>query len=106
MRTSILGVMVARRETAAGDRHRSGMACGRQAGLRGLGTGTELLVIKPVFNLLVVVYAYVHSLPLALVIVTLAFQLCLLPMVRLQPRATRALRSLQPQLQQLHEQYH
>jgi hypothetical protein len=67
---------------------------------------TELLVIKPVFNLLVVVYAYVHSLPLALVIVTLAFQLCLLPMVRLQLRATRALRSLQPQLQQLHEQYH
>jgi 60Kd inner membrane protein len=70
-----------------------------------IATVAEPLVIKPVFNLLVVVYGLVHSLPLALVILTLAFQLCLLPLTRRLLTAARVLPALQPQLQQLHEHY-
>jgi YidC/Oxa1 family membrane protein insertase len=66
----------------------------------------DLLAIQPVFNLLFAVYSIVRQdLPLALVLVTVAFQLCLLPLARRQVRAARALRTLQPQLAQLRQQY-
>jgi YidC/Oxa1 family membrane protein insertase len=65
----------------------------------------DSVVYLPVFNLLIMVYGLVHSFALALVLVTLVFQLCLLPLTLRLLRDARALRTIQPELRQLREQY-
>lgn len=71
-----------------------------------IGVAFHIVAYQPVFNLLLVVYGLVHSFPLALVLVTLLFQICLLPLLREQLRRARVLQTLRPQLEQLREQYH
>lgn len=71
-----------------------------------IGVFLGMVVYKPVFNLIIVAYGLVHSFPLALVLVTLLFQMCLLPLLRKQLQTARELRMLRPQLRQLREEYH
>jgi membrane protein insertase Oxa1/YidC/SpoIIIJ len=65
----------------------------------------DSVVYLPVFNLLIIVNGLVHSFALALVLVTLVFQLCLLPLTHRLLRDARALRDIQPELRPLREQY-
>lgn len=55
----------------------------------------------PVMNVLLVVYGLVHSLPLALILATLAFQFCLLLLWRQQIRPARVTPPYQPWLRQV-----
>ncbi|HEX8036805.1 MAG TPA: membrane protein insertase YidC [Ktedonobacterales bacterium] len=71
-----------------------------------IGVVFHIVAYQPVFNLLLVAYGFVHSFPLALVLVTLLFQMCLLPLLREQLRRARVLQMLQPHLLRLREQYH
>ncbi len=70
-----------------------------------ISTFLGIVVYKPVLNLLLMVYGLVRSFPLALVLVTLLFQMCLLPLLRKQLQTARALRMLRPQVLELREQY-
>lgn len=69
-----------------------------------VGAVLRAIAFRPVLNLLLVVYGTVQSLPLALVLVTVVFQLCLLLLWRRQFRPAPVLVALRVRAQQLHEQ--
>jgi YidC/Oxa1 family membrane protein insertase len=58
------------------------------------------LIVKPLFNLLVLIYAILpgHNFGLALIIFTILFRLVLWPLVKKQLHQAKAMRKLQPQL--------
>lgn len=60
----------------------------------------EVLVIQPIFNLLVFVYALLpgHNFGLALIIFTIIIRLLLWPLVKKQLHQTKAMRKLQPEI--------
>lgn len=61
------------------------------------------LIVKPIFNLLVLVYAILpgHNFGLALIIFTIIIRLLLWPLVKKQLHQARAMRKLQPELKRL-----
>ncbi len=63
----------------------------------------EVLLIKPVFNLLVIIYGLVpgHNFGVALVLFTLLTRVILWPLVKKQLHYTRTLRELQPELKRI-----
>lgn len=61
------------------------------------------LVIQPIFNLLVAIYALIpgHNFGLALIVFTFVIRLLLWPLVRKQLRHTKATQKLQPELKKI-----
>ncbi len=63
----------------------------------------ELLIVKPIFNLLVFIYALLpgHNFGLALVIFTIVIRLLMWPLVKKQLHHTKAMRELQPEVRRI-----
>lgn len=63
----------------------------------------EVLLIKPVFNLLVIIYALIpgHNFGVALILFTLLTRVFLWPLVKKQLHYTRTMRELQPELKKI-----
>lgn len=61
------------------------------------------LIVKPIFNLLVLIYALLpgHNFGLALIIFTIIIRLLLWPLVRKQLHQARAMQKLQPELKRI-----
>lgn len=61
------------------------------------------LIVQPLFNLLVLIYALLpgHNFGLALIIFTILIRLALWPMVRKQLHQARAMRELQPEIKKI-----
>lgn len=63
----------------------------------------DLLIIKPIFNLLVFVYALLpgHNFGLALIVFTVIVRLLMWPLVKKQLHHTKAMRKLQPEVKRI-----
>lgn len=63
----------------------------------------ELLIVKPIFNLLVFIYALLpgHNFGLALVIFTVIIRFLMWPLVKKQLHHARAMRELQPEIKKI-----
>lgn len=63
----------------------------------------ELLIVKPIFNLLVFIYALLpgHNFGLSLVIFTVVIRLLMWPIVKKQLHHTKAMRALQPEIKRI-----
>jgi len=63
----------------------------------------QILIVKPIFNLLVLIYALLpgHNFGLALVIFTIVVRLLMWPLVKKQLHHTKAMRSLQPEIKRI-----
>ena len=61
------------------------------------------LIVQPIFNLLVVIYAFLpgHNFGMALIIFTIIIRLLMWPLVKRQLRQTKAMRALQPELKKI-----
>jgi YidC/Oxa1 family membrane protein insertase len=61
------------------------------------------LIVQPIFNLLVLVYALLpgHNFGLALIIFTVVIRLLMWPLVKRQLRQTKVMRKLQPELKRI-----
>jgi YidC/Oxa1 family membrane protein insertase len=61
------------------------------------------LIVQPIFNLLVLVYALIpgHNFGLSLIIFTIIIRLLMWPLVKRQLRQTKIMRKLQPELKQI-----
>jgi YidC/Oxa1 family membrane protein insertase len=61
------------------------------------------LIVQPLFNLLVVIYALLpgHNFGLALIIFTIIIRLLLWPLVKKQLHQARAMRALQPEMKRI-----
>lgn len=66
----------------------------------------EFLIVKPIFNLLVVIYALLpgHNFGLALVLFTVLVRLLMWPLVKKQLHHAKAIRQLQPELKRIKQQ--
>jgi YidC/Oxa1 family membrane protein insertase len=62
------------------------------------------LLVNPIFNLLAVLYAFVHDFGLAIVLLTIIIRGLLWPLVTRQLHSQRALQELQPELQRIKTQ--
>jgi len=65
----------------------------------------QYVFYQPVFNVLMLVYAGVHSFALAIVILTLLIRSSLIPLTRRQLRSSKVMQELAPQLNELRAQY-
>lgn len=63
----------------------------------------EVLIVKPIFNLLVLIYAWLpgHNFGLALVLFTIIIRLLMWPLVKKQLYHAKAIRKLQPELKRI-----
>lgn len=63
----------------------------------------DLLIVQPIFNLLVLIYALIpgHNFGLAIVLFTIMVRLLLWPLVKKQLHQTKLMRSLQPELKRI-----
>lgn len=63
----------------------------------------EVLIVKPIFNLLVLIYALLpgHNFGLALVIFTIVVRLLMWPLVKKQLHHAKAMRDLQPEIKRI-----
>jgi YidC/Oxa1 family membrane protein insertase len=61
------------------------------------------LLVYPIFNLLAVLYAFVHDFGLAIILLTVIVRLLLWPLVTRQLHSQRALQELQPELKRIKE---
>lgn len=63
------------------------------------------LIVKPIFNLLVLIYALIpgHNFGLAVIIFTVLVRLALWPLVKKQLQQAKAMRELQPELKRIKE---
>jgi YidC/Oxa1 family membrane protein insertase len=63
----------------------------------------DVLIVKPIFNLLVFIYAILpgHNFGLALIIFTVIIRLLLWPLVKKQLHQARAMRELQPEIKKI-----
>lgn len=63
----------------------------------------ELLIVKPIFNLLVFIYALLpgHNFGLAIILFTIVVRFLMWPLVRKQLHQTTAMRQLQPELKRI-----
>ena len=65
----------------------------------------EILIVQPIFNLLVLIYAFVPGgdFGVSIVIFTILFRLAMWPLVKRQLHQVKAMRKLQPQLEKIKE---
>jgi YidC/Oxa1 family membrane protein insertase len=61
------------------------------------------ILVNPIFNLLAVIYAYVHDFGLAIILLTILILLLIWPLVTKQLHSQRALQELQPELKRIKE---
>jgi len=63
----------------------------------------ELLIVKPIFNLLVLIYALIpgHNFGLAIILFTIVIRFLMWPIVKKQLHQTKAMRALQPELKRI-----
>lgn len=61
------------------------------------------LIVQPLFNLLVLIYALIpsHNFGIALILFTIVIRLCMWPLVKRQLRQTKVMRKLQPELKRI-----
>jgi len=59
------------------------------------------ILVHPIFNLLAILYAFVHDFGLAIVILTILLRLLIWPLVNKQLHSQRALQELQPELKRI-----
>ena len=62
------------------------------------------LLVQPIFNLLAVLYAYVHDFGIAIILLTIIIRLIIWPLVTKQLHSQRALQELQPELKRIREE--
>lgn len=62
------------------------------------------ILVNPIFNLLALLYAFVHDFGLAIVLLTILIRLILWPLVTRQLHSQRALQELQPELKRIKEE--
>ena len=68
-----------------------------------MGNLFNTILVYPLFNLLLLIYAYVHDFGLAIVILTVLIRLLVWPLVTKQLHSQRALQDLQPELAKIKE---
>lgn len=63
----------------------------------------EVLIVKPIFNLLVLIYNLLpgHNLGLAIIVFTVVIRLIMWPLVKKQLHHTKAMRALQPEIKRI-----
>lgn len=61
----------------------------------------DLIVVRPIVNILFVIFNLVHDFGLAIIIFTVLVKLCMWPLTKKQLNQTRLLRKLQPELTQI-----
>ena len=61
----------------------------------------DLIVVRPIVNILFVIFNLVHDFGLAIIIFTIIVKLCMWPLSRKQLNQTRLMRKLQPELTQI-----
>src|SRR6185369_16500708 len=61
------------------------------------------ILVHPIFNLLAILYAFVHDFGIAIVLLTILVRLLVWPLVTLQLHSQRALQELQPELKRIKE---
>lgn len=63
----------------------------------------EVLIVKPIFNLLVLIYGLLpgHNFGLAIILFTIVVRLCMWPLVKKQLHQAKAMRELQPELKRI-----
>src|SRR4051812_24728872 len=64
------------------------------------------LIVQPIFNLLVLVYALIpgHNFGLSLIVFTIIIRLLMWPLVKRQLRQTKLMRTLQPELKRIKQE--
>jgi len=62
------------------------------------------ILVYPIFNLLAIIYSYVHDFGLAIIILTLLMRILIWPLINKQLHSQRALQELQPELQRIKKQ--
>ena len=61
----------------------------------------DMIVVRPIVNILFVIFNLVHDFGLAIVIFTILVKLCMLPLTKRQLNQTKLMRKLQPELTQI-----
>ncbi len=61
----------------------------------------DILVVRPIVNILFVIFNLVHDFGLAIIIFTVIVKLCMWPLTRRQLNQTKLMRKLQPELTQI-----
>ena len=63
----------------------------------------QVVIVKPIFNLLTLIYAALpgHNFGLAIIIFTIAVRLLMWPLVKKQLHHTKAMRQMQPELKKI-----
>lgn len=61
----------------------------------------DMIVVRPIVNILFVIFNLVHDFGLAIIIFTVIVKLCMLPLTKKQLNQTKLMRKLQPELTQI-----
>ncbi len=61
----------------------------------------DLLIVRPITNILFVIYGFVGDFGLAIILFTVLVKICLWPLVKRQLHQTRLMRKIQPQLAEI-----
>lgn len=61
----------------------------------------DIIVVRPIVNILFVIFNLVHDFGLAIIIFTVIVKLCMLPLIKRQLNQTKLMRKLQPELTQI-----
>ncbi len=61
----------------------------------------DIIIVRPIVNILFVIFNLVHDFGLAIIIFTVIVKLCMWPLVRRQLNQTKLMRKLQPELTQI-----
>lgn len=66
----------------------------------------EILIVKPIFNLLVLIYALLpgHNFGMAIIIFTIVIRILMWPLVKKQLHQTKVMRSIQPELKRIKQE--
>ena len=61
----------------------------------------DMLIVRPIVNILFVIYNLVGDFGLAIIIFTIVVKLCLWPLMKRQLHQTRIMRQIQPELAEI-----
>ena len=67
----------------------------------GLFNFIDIIVVRPIVNILFVIFNFVHDFGLAIIIFTILVKILMLPLTKKQLRQTRLMRKIQPELTQI-----
>ncbi len=67
----------------------------------GLFNFIDIIIVRPIVNILFVIFNFVHDFGLAIVIFTILVKILMLPLTKKQLQQTRLMRKLQPELTQI-----